>query len=125
MSSVSIIKIKLLKKYEGLEIIAGLLYVPLTGGGKDFIVFLRKGQKHKVRWAGRPYKDNMTEKDAILEPRKSFKVWSETVIGRCRAWTEEQLETAGVLALVYGKVRHTFSSPSPSHHHCRCTDTIH
>jgi hypothetical protein len=41
---------------------------------------------------------------ANLEPRKSFKIWSETVAGRCRAWTDEQLETAGVLALVYGKV---------------------
>lgn len=38
-----------------------------------------------------------------LEPRKSFKVWSETVIGRCRTWTDEQLETGGALALVYGK----------------------
>lgn len=31
--------------------------------------------------------------------------WSETIAGRCRAWTEEQMETAGVLALIYGKVR--------------------
>ncbi|KAF8635860.1 hypothetical protein AX15_000052 [Amanita polypyramis BW_CC] len=87
----------------GLEVFAGLLYVPLSSGGKDFIVFLRKGQKHNVRWAGRPFKDSSTEKGAVLEPRKSFKVWSETIIGRCRAWTEEQLETAGVLSLVYGK----------------------
>ena len=41
--------------------------------------------------------------DARLEPRKSFKTWSEKVAGRCRAWTDEQLETAGVMALVYGK----------------------
>lgn len=25
-------------------------------------------------------------------------------MGRCRSWTDEQLETAGVLALIYGKV---------------------
>lgn len=24
-------------------------------------------------------------------------------MGRCRSWTDEQLETAGVLALIYGK----------------------
>ncbi|OBZ71696.1 Histidine protein kinase 1 [Grifola frondosa] len=42
----------------GLEVIAGLLYVPLSVGGRDFIAFLRK---------------------------------------------DEHLETAGVLALVYGK----------------------
>jgi len=32
-------------------------------------------------------------------------MWSEKIVGRCRAWTDEQLETAGVLALVYGKVK--------------------
>ncbi len=31
------------------------------------------------------------------------KVWSESIAGRCRAWTDEQMETAGILALVYGK----------------------
>lgn len=87
---------------------AGLLYVPLSSGGKDFIVFLRKGQRHHVRWAGRPYKDGETEQKSVLEPRKSFKTWTETIVGHSRAWTPEQLETAGVLALVYGKVRPIF-----------------
>ncbi|KIJ54813.1 hypothetical protein M422DRAFT_152482 [Sphaerobolus stellatus SS14] len=85
----------------GLEVIAGLLYVPLSSGGKDFIALLRKGQMRDVHWAGRPHKD--TGPGVNLEPRKSFKLWSERIVGRCRAWTDEQLETAGVLALVYGK----------------------
>ncbi len=105
----------------GLDIIAGLLYVPLSHGGKDFICFLRKGQIRDVHWAGKPYKEGGPT-DTVLEPRKSFKVrifslisyffalnlssqvWSERVAGRCRTWTDEQMETAGVLALVYGKV---------------------
>lgn len=86
----------------GLEIIAGLLYVPLSAGGRDFIAFLRKGQPRVVNWAGRPYKDG--EQRNLLEPRTSFRIWSETVAGRCRAWSDEHLEIAGVLALVYGKV---------------------
>ncbi|KAI0930755.1 hypothetical protein AcV7_004852 [Taiwanofungus camphoratus] len=85
----------------GLEIIAGLLYVPLSAGGRDFIAFLRKGQPRQVHWAGRPYKEG--EQMGLLEPRTSFRVWSEVVAGRCRAWADEHLETAGVLALVYGK----------------------
>ncbi|KAI0823185.1 hypothetical protein BC628DRAFT_1411740 [Trametes gibbosa] len=85
----------------GLEVIAGLLYVPLSAGGRDFIAFLRKGQPRQVNWAGRPTK---ADKRNVLEPRRSFKTWSEIVAGRCRAWTDEHLETAGVLALVYGKV---------------------
>ena len=91
-----------LKLNMGLEVIAGLLYVPLSAGGRDFIAFLRKGQPRQVNWAGRPYKSE--ESQNVLEPRQSFKIWSEMVAGRCRAWTDEHLETAGVLALVYGKV---------------------
>jgi Phytochrome region len=87
----------------GLEVIAGLLYVPLSSGGKDFIAFFRKGQPRHIHWAGRPQKQGVGDL-ASLEPRKSFKIWSEVVAGRCRAWTDEQMETAGVLSLVYGKV---------------------
>lgn len=86
------------------DTIAGLLYVPLTAkAGQDFIVFLRKGQVREVQWAGKPYKDEQTGDQASLEPRKSFKTWSETVTGRSRVWTDDQMESAGVLALIYGK----------------------
>ncbi|KAI3484944.1 hypothetical protein L1887_51834 [Cichorium endivia] len=86
----------------GLHVIAGLLVVPLSGSGVDFIAFLRKAQLRHVNWAGKPFKESK-EGDAILEPRKSFKVWSETVEGTCRGWKDEELETASVLCLVYGK----------------------
>ena len=88
----------------GFQTVAGLLIVPLSSGGSDFIVFFRKGQLKEVKWAGNPYEKYVQEgTEGYLEPRKSFKVWSETVIGRCREWTEEQTETAAVLCLVYGK----------------------
>ncbi|PWZ01963.1 hypothetical protein BCV70DRAFT_53916 [Testicularia cyperi] len=86
----------------GLQVIAGLLLVPLSGSGVDFIAFLRKAQLRHVNWAGKPFKAS-GEGEAILEPRKSFKVWSEKVEGTCRAWKDEELETASVLCLVYGK----------------------
>ncbi|CAG7853027.1 SubName: Full=Related to phytochrome {ECO:0000313/EMBL:CCA70880.1} [Serendipita indica DSM 11827] len=80
----------------GLDVIAGLLYVPLSMTGKDFIALLRKGQAAVVNWAGKPpAKDDGTINS--LQPRTSFKA------RRCRAWTDEQLDTAAVLALVYGK----------------------
>jgi signal transduction histidine kinase len=91
-----------LRSPKALDVISGLLYVPLSARGNDFIAFLRKGQLREVHWAGKPYKDGK-EQGAALEPRQSFKTWSETIAGRSRAWTDEQLETAGVLALVYGK----------------------
>lgn len=88
----------------GFTVIAGLLFVPLSVTGSDFIVFFRKGQMREVKWAGNPY-DKLTKEgtEGFLEPRRSFAVWSETVVGKCREWTEEQIETAAVLCLVYGK----------------------
>ncbi|KAI9759244.1 MAG: Light-sensor Protein kinase [Chaenotheca gracillima] len=88
----------------GFHVIAGLLLVPLAVSGTDFIVFFRKGQQKEVKWAGNPYEKFIKEgTEGYLEPRKSFKTWSETVVGKCREWTDEQVETAAVLCLVYGK----------------------
>ncbi len=88
----------------GFSVIAGLLLVPLSVGGKDFMCFFREGQTKEVKWAGNPYEKFTKEgTEGYLEPRKSFKTWSETVVGKCREWTEEQIETAAVLCLVYGK----------------------
>lgn len=88
----------------GFQIIAGLLLVPLSAEGEDFIVFFRRSQLKHVRWAGNPYEKSIKEgTEDCLEPRKSFKAWTETVMGKCRDWTEQQIETAAVLCLVYGK----------------------
>lgn len=88
----------------GFQVIAGMLIVPLSVGGSDFIVFFRKGQLKEVKWAGNPYEKFIKEgTEGYLEPRKSFKMWSETVVGKSREWTEEEVETAAVLCLVYGK----------------------
>lgn len=88
----------------GFHFIAGLLLVPLSVGGQDFICFFRKGQVREVKWAGNPYDKIIKEgTQDYLEPRKSFQVWHETVLGKCREWSEEQIETAAVLCLVYGK----------------------
>ena len=88
----------------GFKMLAGLLLVPLTVIGTDFIVFFRKSQVQEVKWAGNPYEKYVKEgTEGYLEPRKSFRMWTEKVHGRCKAWTDEQIETAAVLCLVYGK----------------------
>ncbi|KAK5163945.1 uncharacterized protein LTR77_010341 [Saxophila tyrrhenica] len=93
-----------LRYQPGFKVIAGLLLVPLSARGQDFIVFFRKGQMKEVKWAGNPYEKFIKEgTEGYLEPRKSFRTWSETVVGKCREWTEEEIETAAVLCLVYGK----------------------
>ncbi len=92
-------------KYEpGWKYLAGVLYVPLSSGGGDFIAFFRKGALQEVKWAGNPYEKFIKEgTEGYLEPRTSFKAWSETIVGRCRDWSDEEIETASVLCLVYGK----------------------
>ncbi|KAL4863603.1 hypothetical protein BDV12DRAFT_177298 [Aspergillus spectabilis] len=85
----------------GFKDISGMLYVPLSTDGLDFIVFFRRGQLTEVKWGGNPNHAKFT--DGHLEPRKSFQTWRETVLDRCRDWTESEVDTAAVLCLVYGK----------------------
>lgn len=88
----------------GLKTISGLLCVPLSTGGSDFIVFFRKGQLTEIKWAGNPYDISKRKKTAgYLEPRNSFAAWRETVLSQSREWSESDVETAAVLCLVYGK----------------------
>ncbi|KAL4876748.1 hypothetical protein BJY04DRAFT_199409 [Aspergillus karnatakaensis] len=85
----------------GFKDISGMLYVPLSTDGLDFIVFFRRGQLTEVKWGGNPHLAKFTE--GHLEPRKSFQTWRETVLDRCRDWTDSEVDTAAVLCLVYGK----------------------
>ncbi|KAL3478884.1 hypothetical protein BJX99DRAFT_223576 [Aspergillus californicus] len=85
----------------GFKDISGMLYVPLSTDGLDFIVFFRRGQLTEVKWGGNPNEAKFT--NGHLEPRKSFQAWRELVLDRCREWTETEVDTAAVLCLVYGK----------------------
>jgi len=58
----------------GLDVISGLLYVPLSITGRDFIALLRKGQSSDVHWAGKPPTHKDSGEPGSLEPRTSFKV---------------------------------------------------
>ncbi|KAF7505489.1 hypothetical protein GJ744_000736 [Endocarpon pusillum] len=88
----------------GFQYIAGLLFVPLSTTGKDFIVFFRKSTLKEVKWAGNPYEKFVKEgTEGYLEPRRSFKTWTEIIPGKCRDWSEQDVETSAVLCLVYGK----------------------
>ncbi|KAJ5833937.1 CheY-like superfamily [Penicillium riverlandense] len=88
----------------GFKAISGLLYVPLSTSGRDFIAFFRKGHLTEIKWAGNPYEIGKRKETAgYLEPRQSFAAWRETVLSQSREWSESDVETAAVLCLVYGK----------------------
>jgi light-regulated signal transduction histidine kinase (bacteriophytochrome) len=73
----------------GFVTIAGMLVIPLSLTSPDFLVFFRKGQTMEVQWAGNPHQKKLRN-GRYLEPRASFRRWSEHVVGRSREWTEDQ-----------------------------------
>ncbi|KAH7330367.1 putative phytochrome-like histidine kinase PHY2p [Rhexocercosporidium sp. MPI-PUGE-AT-0058] len=87
----------------GIHAISGCLIIPLNVWGNDFLVFFRKGQLREIRWAGNPHEKIKRAGSEYLEPRMSFKRWTEVVAGLSRDWTEDQMETAAILSLLYGR----------------------
>jgi light-regulated signal transduction histidine kinase (bacteriophytochrome) len=88
-----------LKYPPGIKIIAGILVIPLSVGGNDFLVFFRKGQLNEVRWAGNPYEKLSAKPGShYLEPRSSFKRWTEIVVGVSKEWGEDQSEEIATTA---------------------------
>lgn len=72
---------------------AGVMTLPLVDGGVTLLWF-RAEQIEEVEWAGNPHKSAALTPDATLTPRASFESWRETVRGRSRRWTMEEMETA-------------------------------
>ncbi len=71
----------------GFKSIAGVLYIPLSGTIDGCVVFYRRNQLREVHWAGKP---SLAGKFGTLEPRNSFKKWTEVVDGTSKPWTPEQ-----------------------------------
>ncbi|KAK0615220.1 hypothetical protein B0T17DRAFT_511006 [Bombardia bombarda] len=84
---------------DGFRAIAGVLYIPLSGTTDDCVVFYRRSQLREVHWAGRP---SLVGKFGNLEPRNSFKKWTQVVDGTSKTWTPEQANIAAMAQLVYG-----------------------
>lgn len=70
---------------------AGVLALPLVDGGVTLLWF-RAEHVEEVEWAGNPHKSVALTPDATLNPRTSFESWRETVCGRSRRWTMEEVE---------------------------------
>jgi hypothetical protein len=71
----------------GFQSIAGVLYIPLSGVTDDCVVFFRRNQLREVHWAGRP---SLHHEFGTLEPRNSFRRWTQVVDGTSKNWTPEQ-----------------------------------
>lgn len=102
----------------GINVLAGLLIIPLNFGKEnDFLVFFRKTQVKNINWAGNPHEKVFKSSHEYLEPRMSFQRYIETVSDTSKEWTEDQLDTASILSLLYGKFVETWrmkSTPAPT-----------
>ena len=73
---------------------SGMLALPLLEEGA-MLVWLRAEQVEEVEWAGNPHSaTGGGGGDAPLTPRASFDSWVETVRGRARRWTLEEIEAS-------------------------------
>lgn len=71
---------------------AGVMALPLVDGGVTLLWF-RPEQVEEVEWAGNPHKSVALSPDETLTPRASFDSWGETVRGRSRRWSLEEVES--------------------------------
>lgn len=72
---------------------SGLIALPLYDEDA-VLLWLRAERIEEIEWAGNPHKLASTGPDGMLTPRASFASFSETVRGRSRRWTLEEVEAA-------------------------------
>nr|WP_294197345.1 histidine kinase dimerization/phosphoacceptor domain -containing protein [uncultured Sphingomonas sp.] len=83
--------------------VAGVLALRLDE--RHALLWLRVEQIEEIEWAGNPHKAVPLDPSATLHPRASFESWRETVRGRSRRWTLEQVEGAGRLRRLLREAR--------------------
>ena len=76
---------------------SGVLAIRLTTTRLDYLIWFRKEQVQRVRWAGDPRKAVLGDDPNHLSPRRSFAEWIEQVRGTARAWGNRELATARML----------------------------
>lgn len=83
---------------------SGLLAVPLAPE-EGVLLWFRAEHPETVEWAGNPHKAVSFDPAEQLTPRTSFESWSETVRGRSRRWTLEEVEAARRLRRAFHEAR--------------------
>lgn len=97
------------------EISCGIIISVLGNNTSDMLIWLRKEQGQKIKWAGNPEKKTISEiKDGVeiikFSPRKSFEIWKEYVKDTALPWKTREIESAKWITSVILKASHTKSS---------------
>ena len=104
-----------LTNLENSETSCGIIISELCNNTSDMLIWLRKEQGYKIKWAGKPEKQITSEiKDGVeiikFSPRKSFEVWKEYVKGTSLPWKIKEIESAKWITSVILKASHIKSS---------------
>lgn len=77
------------------NIASGILVCTLSRELNEYAIWFKPEQLQVVNWAGDPDKPaDITENDiTTISPRKSFEVWSKTVMETSASWTNEELQS--------------------------------
>jgi light-regulated signal transduction histidine kinase (bacteriophytochrome) len=75
--------------------VAGLLAIPISSLGRDYLLFFRSEEAHNIEWAGEPKKTIVSSPlGDRLTPRGSFETWREEVKGQSKPWTDADCAVA-------------------------------
>ena len=73
---------------------SGLLSIILPGDDPPVLMWFRSEAVEEIKWAGNPYERLEQDPDlGLLNPRKSFDLWRETVRERSRPWNPVEIES--------------------------------
>ena len=68
----------------------GVLAVPLSYSGGDYLFFFRKELSQTIEWGGDPSKPLTFGKEGRISPRKSFEAWKQHVRGQSMPWSSRE-----------------------------------
>lgn len=76
---------------------AGVLAISISQIYQHYVMWFRPEVVQTVNWAGQPNKPEATADTAVLDPRRSFEVWSQTVRGTTLPWRRSEIDVADEL----------------------------
>jgi diguanylate cyclase (GGDEF)-like protein len=93
---------------------AGILLIKSSGHSSPFIFFGRNEITKSITWAGEPGTVDIVERDGVrgLEPRSSFALWTQKVMGQSQEWNNEDKEIANILSNSVRELVNTYTNQS-------------
>jgi light-regulated signal transduction histidine kinase (bacteriophytochrome) len=70
---------------------SGVVALSISQLHSSYILYFRQEQVRTVRWGGDP---RAQARPDPLSPRRSFEIWREQVRGRCRPWSQAEVDQA-------------------------------